>query len=72
MKRGFYPPRPEQAVCRLCDRLFAYFRTTRPRRLCSPCVEIQQRLAVVLSNDLQRQMRLEARQNAILCHEVTS
>lgn len=64
--------RPVQTYCRLCTRLFAYFQTTRPRRLCSPCVDIQRKWDVVQSNDLQRRMRLEARQNAILCHEVAN
>lgn len=69
MIRGFNPPRPVQAECKLCTRLFAYFQTTQRRKYCSRCVEIKRRLEMVLSNDFQRQQRLAARQNAIACHE---
>lgn len=68
MIRGFNPPRPAQSECRLCERLFAYFQTTRRRRMCTPCVHIAQNLAVVQSNDLQRRMRQEARETARLIH----
>ena len=68
MIRGFNPPRPMQAECRLCERLFAYFQTTKRRMYCSPCVEIKSRLETVLSNDFQRRERLAARQNAEAAH----
>lgn len=66
--RGFNPPRPVQDECRLCGRLFAYFQTTKRRKYCGPCVEIERRAALVFSNDRQRRERLAARQNAEAAH----
>lgn len=68
MIRGFNPPRPAQAECRLCLRLFAYFQTTKRRMYCGPCVEIERRAALVFSNDRKRRERLAARENAEAAH----
>lgn len=32
---------PAQAHCARCKELFVYFRTTRPRVLCSPCIPLE-------------------------------
>lgn len=60
----FYTPRARQAHCCLCERLFAYFQTSKPRTHCSPCVEIERRSALVFSNNQQRLARLTAREAA--------
>ena len=64
MKRGFNPPRPAQSVCKLCDRLFAYFQRTKRRMYCDPCVEIERVAALAYSNNQQRLARLAARRAA--------
>lgn len=66
--KGFNPPRPMQAECRMCTRLFAYFQTTKRRQFCSPCWEIKVRLEMVLNNDHQRRLRHMARDNARAAH----
>lgn len=60
--------KPAQSHCRLCQRLFAYFQTTKRRTYCSPCVEIERRSALVFSNDRRRRERLLARETARLVH----
>lgn len=55
--RGIHAPRPVQACCRLCERLFCYFKLSKPRILCSPCAGIERRLAVAFSNDRIRDDR---------------
>jgi hypothetical protein len=61
MKRGFDPPRPAQSVCKLCDRLFAYFQRTKRRMHCDRCVEIERQAANAFFNELARRNRLHAR-----------
>jgi hypothetical protein len=68
MKPARYTPKPAQAHCHLCERLFAYFQTSKRRMYCNACVEIERRAAQVFSNDRQRRDRLEARENARLIH----
>lgn len=68
MKPRVYTPKPAQAHCRLCTRLFAYFQTSKPRTYCSPCVEIERRSALVFNYDKQRRERREARETARLVH----
>jgi hypothetical protein len=64
----FYTPRPRQTYCGLCERLFCYFQTSKPRTYCGPCVEIERRTALVFSNNQQRLARLAARENAVAAH----
>lgn len=68
MKHRIYTPKPAQAHCNLCRRLFCYFQTSKRRTYCGPCVEIEKRAALVFSNDRQRRDRIEARENAQLIH----
>lgn len=54
-------PKPVQSYCRLCERLFCYFLTTKRRLYCAPCAKIEQRLSVVVSNDHIRLERARRR-----------
>lgn len=38
---------PTQHECARCKRLFCYFRKTKPRMYCGPCVELERRDSVV-------------------------
>lgn len=53
--------KPEQTICGLCERLFAYFRTTKPRLYCAPCVEIERKAANTFHNGLVSLARRQAR-----------
>jgi hypothetical protein len=68
MIRGFNPPRPTQSVCKLCDRLFAYFQRTKRRMYCDRCVKIERQSANVFFNELARRNRLHARMVAEEIH----
>lgn len=68
MKLRQYTPKPVQTECKLCQRLFCYFQTSKPRLYCAPCVEIERKAAQVWMNDKQRRDRLAARETARLIH----
>lgn len=60
MRPADYPRTPAQAHCRLCQRLFAYFKATKARQYCEPCVEIERRAANVFYNGIAKQQRRNA------------
>ena len=50
--------RPEQTECARCERLFCYFRSTKPRMYCTRCVELEHEDANRFTNLLARYRRL--------------
>lgn len=66
--KGFRPPRPDQAICGRCARLFAYFRTTAPRLICNPCLPLEKADNNKFYNQQATIKRLLARRNAIEAH----
>jgi hypothetical protein len=64
MRRRHHTPQPVQAHCRLCTRLFAYFKTTKPRMYCAPCVEIKATWETAMQNNFVSQQRQARRLNA--------
>lgn len=55
--RGIHVPRPAQAYCRLCERLFCYFKASKPRLQYTPCVGIER----MVENAFQRDRRAARR-----------
>lgn len=52
----------------MCERLFAYFRATKPRFYCNSCLPIWRKRWNVKTNEFARQQRRSARENAIEAH----
>lgn len=58
-----FTQRPAQTDCKRCLELFVYFRTTRHRIYCAPCVELERKDAIDFYRDFRRQQGNSRREN---------
>jgi len=68
MSERYYRPIPTQRHCIRCGELFVYFRTSKPRIYCAPCIPVERQASNDFYNTMTKLKRFEARRTAREAH----